>query len=438
MADDFQNAAIGPLQGGGGTPVAPQQSFGLRQLLEIAIPALAATAGTNKWAGTGAALTRGAVGGLAGYESQQPKALTGADRYHEALANHWETQNRIAIEKQRNVDRWLQSLPPDQRQAAALDPEGTIKLQHDQALRRPTIDHLTHAYGIAPEALAGQDNAHLQALSNGLIRDEQRAKAAGAKIYKPVPGTVLVNRDTMQPLGPQDDPSTGVPMQVLRSPVDGSIVGMTGMAPSAKDIPTVSDKPSVEWVNEAGELAKNKDPMMSVSDAKKGKYFAAQPALVTKLDQGKQALTMLSNMADVFDDLQKQGKMVDATGAQALVERMNIAWQNFTADPALNVAAANSSEMIAIQRALGDKMRAIQAFQGATDIIKAGKAQYPAVKQYLNQLDKAIRAGKPGQTPKAWEDVPGAREMGKDNTGTTNIPAGSTDLGDGFVLHPVH
>ncbi len=170
MPDDFTQAATGPLQGGGGQGVTPPQSFGLRQLLEIAIPALAATAGTSKWAGPGAALTRGAVAGLAGYESQQPKALTTEDQYHLAAARRYEA---LAQERQwrlQNQDEYARRLSAEERAKFYSDPQGYLKRADEQPRREIAGHTLTELYGIPPEVLAGMDTKGLE----GLLADSQK------------------------------------------------------------------------------------------------------------------------------------------------------------------------------------------------------------------------------------------------------------------------
>lgn len=258
MADDYQQAATGPLQGGGGTPVTPQgpnQGI-LDKLLPIVIPALAGMATTSKWAGPGAAIARGATAGLAGYESQKPKELTAADRYHLALADKYETANRIAQEQFKRQDEFLKSLPPDERNIAAADIPGYIKLKRDERLRGPLIDYLTQRYPdqISPEMVAGLDNAHLQALGNGLTRDEFRAKQRGdTKEYKPLVKDMLVDPDTLQPLGPNDDPAKGVNMHMLISPMDGRVIAPIGRADKPKDADPRLDK---SYQAERGRLTK--------------------------------------------------------------------------------------------------------------------------------------------------------------------------------------
>lgn len=155
MADDYMQAATGPLQGGGGPPVQPQgpnQGL-LDKLLPIVIPALAGMATTSKWAGPGAAIARGATAGLAGYESEQPKQLTPEDKYHLALAQQYEDRHRQFLDDTRDMAEFDKNLTPEQRAHRRNDPHGFWQ-EYKAASSRDLNDKVLSDAGFDPTNLS--------------------------------------------------------------------------------------------------------------------------------------------------------------------------------------------------------------------------------------------------------------------------------------------
>jgi hypothetical protein len=183
---------------------------------------------------------------------------------------------------------------------------------------------------------------------------------------------------------------------------------------------TIADKPGIVWLYADGRPMLDQDGPISTAEAKQRGGRPVSPKVASDVSAGQQGLVMLKNMADVVDRLQRNGKLQQATGLEALWDRANLRWMGYSADPDLAELQGYSSDLIIIARNLGEKgVRAIQAYEGMLSLIATGRAPYTAIKNYMkNNLDSALRAGVPKQVPNAYKAFPGARKMGAASEGT--------------------
>jgi hypothetical protein len=168
---------------------------------------------------------------------------------------------------------------------------------------------------------------------------------------------------------------------------------------------------NAEYVDRYGRPA---DPAWRESDAIKAGFSAHAKKDMADLRKTQQALNMLGNTADVFENLAAHGKMITASGSpRAIVQRGKILFQqHIMSDDDLRVAAAQESQIVPLMRALGDKgVRAAIAFSGAMELLKGGVASYDAVRRYLKQVDQELRSDLPATLNHALDDSRGASQM---------------------------
>lgn len=413
MADDFQQAATGPLQGGGGqslAPTTPNQGI-IDKLLPIVIPALAAVAGSNKWAGPGAALTRGAVAGLAGYESEKPKQLTPDDQAHLALAQKYETENRIAQQQMKAQQEFLSGLPPDERTIAAADVPGYIKLKRDERLRGPLIQYLSQRYPdqIDPTMLAGMDNQHLQALGNGLTRDEYRSKQRGEKEYKPIKDTALVDPEDGHEIQPGEDAGKGVKVHVLRSPTDNHIIpGSQSGVVADKSEGARLDR---SYKDERGRLTKLTAPVEQQAER--------MTRLIDSVNQHTPqadafvAPEMLTAMAGGLGSglRMNEAEISRIVGGRSKWESLQAALNQWKTDPtkATSITEPQREQIRALAKAMQDRIQKKLriAHDAATNLVDAKSVDEH--RRILNEAEKAISDEGTSQAPAEQADPLGIR-----------------------------
>ncbi len=206
--------------------VAPQQRGLIEQLLPIVIPAAgAALMGRT----VPQAIGRGLLAGYSGYLSEQPRQPTVQERrlamesqYYDARTRRMETQLSETKQRMSDKDKWLLTLPEDERPAAAIDPEGWLKTHFAKTNRAANIETLSRFANVPKGTLEAMSDTDISRLTRNFI--EHRAVVADR------PTSLVQNRSVL--LGAADAQKFGVdsktPVDVMVDRHSGQVVSVIG------------------------------------------------------------------------------------------------------------------------------------------------------------------------------------------------------------------
>lgn len=151
--------------------------------------------------------------------------------------------------------------------------------------------------------------------------------------------------------------------------------------------------------------------MLPASEIVKRGFRAISKDELKEINSVMQVFQIVKNIKTTVDQMKDQGLFVTRSGLGALGQRLRIAAQTQVGDPQtskrlLKNLDSQKSEVIILMRQLGDKARAIKAFQNIMDVLSPN-AGAPAVESILGQLESEIRAfGVKSRTPDMFTQEP--------------------------------